>query len=110
MSPSTSPTPAVAGRLWGPLPTCPAGRSRNANEGRLAQHVSQLPTARRLPWHIFQWGGARQHEIVFIFTAAFADEAAYEFPEQVIADDRGAARDLADARNGWPAPRPGRCG
>jgi ADP-ribose pyrophosphatase YjhB (NUDIX family) len=42
--------------------------------------------------NIFQWGGATQHEIVFIFTAAFADEAAYEIPEQGIADDRGRAR------------------
>jgi len=41
--------------------------------------------------NIFQWGGATQHEIVFIFTAAFADEAAYEIREQVIADDRGRA-------------------
>jgi ADP-ribose pyrophosphatase YjhB (NUDIX family) len=42
--------------------------------------------------NIFEWDGATQHEIVFIFTAAFADEAAYEIPEQVIADDRGGAR------------------
>ena len=42
--------------------------------------------------NIFQWGGATQHEIVFVFTAAFADEAAYEIPEQAIADDRGRAR------------------
>jgi ADP-ribose pyrophosphatase YjhB (NUDIX family) len=42
--------------------------------------------------NIFQWGGTTQHEIVFVFTAAFADEAAYEIPEQAIADDRGRAR------------------
>jgi hypothetical protein len=42
--------------------------------------------------NIFQWGGATQHEIVFVFTAAFADEAAYEIPEQAIADDHGRAR------------------
>jgi ADP-ribose pyrophosphatase YjhB (NUDIX family) len=42
--------------------------------------------------NIFQWGGATQHEIVFIFTAAFADEAAYQIPEQAIADDHGRAR------------------
>src|SRR6266550_3088223 len=61
--------------------------------------------------NIFQWGGATQHEIVFIFTAAFADEAAYEIPEQasrmIVA---GPARDLADARDSQPAPLPGRCG
>ena len=28
--------------------------------------------------NIFEWGGATQHEIVFLFTAAFADETAYE--------------------------------
>jgi len=49
--------------------------------------------------NIFQWGGATQHEIVFIFTAAFADEAAYEIPERAIADDRGRARVI------WRAPR-----
>ncbi len=37
--------------------------------------------------NIFQWGGATQHEIVFVFTAAFANEAAYEIPEQTILDD-----------------------
>src|SRR6476646_4210584 len=42
--------------------------------------------------NIFQWGGATQHEIVFVFTAAFADEAAYDRPERVIADDHGRAR------------------
>ena len=42
--------------------------------------------------NIFQWGGATQHEIVFIFTAAFAEEAAYGIPEQAIADDHGRAR------------------
>ena len=36
--------------------------------------------------NIFRWGGATQHEIVFIFTAAFADEAAYEIGEQAILD------------------------
>jgi ADP-ribose pyrophosphatase YjhB (NUDIX family) len=36
--------------------------------------------------NIFLWAGATQHEIVFIFTASFADEAAYEIPEQTIRD------------------------
>jgi ADP-ribose pyrophosphatase YjhB (NUDIX family) len=31
--------------------------------------------------NIFQWGGSRQHEIIFIFTTVFADEAAYEIDE-----------------------------
>ena len=48
--------------------------------------------------NIFQWGGATHHEIVFVFTAAFADEAAYEIGEQAIADDHGRARVI------WRAP------
>ena len=42
--------------------------------------------------NIFEWDGATQHEIVFIFTAAFADEAAYEISEQPIRDARGKVR------------------
>jgi ADP-ribose pyrophosphatase YjhB (NUDIX family) len=42
--------------------------------------------------NIFQWDGVTQHEIVFIFTAAFADEAAYEIPEQTVLDARGMTR------------------
>jgi ADP-ribose pyrophosphatase YjhB (NUDIX family) len=37
--------------------------------------------------NIFPWQGGTEHEVVFIFGAAFADEAAYEIEEQVIADD-----------------------
>jgi ADP-ribose pyrophosphatase YjhB (NUDIX family) len=36
--------------------------------------------------NLFDWAGALQHEIVFVFTAAFADEAAYEIREQWIRD------------------------
>ena len=36
--------------------------------------------------NIFPWQGGTEHEVVFIFSAAFADEAAYEIDEQVIAD------------------------
>ena len=36
--------------------------------------------------NIFVWGGATKHEIVFVFTAAFADEAAFEIGEQAILD------------------------
>jgi len=42
--------------------------------------------------NIFEWDGATRHEIVFIFTAAFADEAAYEISEQPIRDARGKVR------------------
>ena len=37
--------------------------------------------------NIFQWDGALQHEVVFMFTASFADMAAYEIPQQRILDD-----------------------
>jgi ADP-ribose pyrophosphatase YjhB (NUDIX family) len=42
--------------------------------------------------NIFEWNGATQHEIVFVFTAAFADEAAYAITEQVIRDTGGKTR------------------
>ena len=61
----------------------------------LQEEIGQALTGVRLAGvleNIFQWGGATQHEIVFVFTAAFANEAAYEVPEQAIADDRGRAR------------------
>ena len=47
--------------------------------------------------NIFPWQGGTEHEVVFIYTAAFADEAAYEIEEQVIADD-------ADNRVLWRDP------
>jgi len=37
--------------------------------------------------NIFPWRGRTQHEIVFIFAAAFADPAAYEIAEQRIRDE-----------------------
>ena len=42
--------------------------------------------------NIFQWGGATQHEVVFIFTAGFADAAAYQIAEQTILDLRDITR------------------
>jgi ADP-ribose pyrophosphatase YjhB (NUDIX family) len=36
--------------------------------------------------NIFQWDGSTQHEVVFIFEAAFADPDAYEIAEQPIRD------------------------
>jgi ADP-ribose pyrophosphatase YjhB (NUDIX family) len=36
--------------------------------------------------NIFGWQGGTEHEVVFIFSAAFADEAAYDIGDQVIAD------------------------
>ena len=57
----------------------------------IGQALARVRLARVLE-NIFQWGGGTQHEIVFIFTAAFASETAYEISEQAIADDRGRAR------------------
>ena len=37
--------------------------------------------------NIFGWRGGTEHEVVFIFTAAFADASAYEFQEQRILDN-----------------------
>ena len=39
--------------------------------------------------NIFSWQGGSEHEVVFIFTAAFADAAAYEIEEQPILDNAG---------------------
>ena len=47
--------------------------------------------------NIFPWQGGTEHEVVFIFSAAFADQAAYKIEEQVIADD-------TESRVVWRAP------
>ena len=39
--------------------------------------------------NIFEWEGATEHEIVFIYAASFRDAAAYEIAEQRILDDAG---------------------
>ncbi len=36
--------------------------------------------------NIFQWDGETQHEVVFMFAARLADEAAYEIAEQHVLD------------------------
>jgi ADP-ribose pyrophosphatase YjhB (NUDIX family) len=48
--------------------------------------------------NIFQWDGATQHEIVFMFAAAFADQSAYEIQEQRILDKADGTRVI------WRAP------
>jgi ADP-ribose pyrophosphatase YjhB (NUDIX family) len=49
--------------------------------------------------NIFPWRGGIGHEIVFLYTAAFSDPAAYEIDEQVIRDEaEGRARVI------WRAP------
>lgn len=37
--------------------------------------------------NIFPWRDGTEHEVVFIFAAAFADEAAYQIEDQLIRDD-----------------------
>ena len=39
--------------------------------------------------NIFGWRGSTEHEVVFIFVAAFASAAAYEIEEQPILDNPG---------------------
>lgn len=54
------------------------------------EEISQPLTGVRLLGvleNIFPWHGGTEHEVVFIYGAAFADRAAYEIEEQVIADD-----------------------
>lgn len=57
----------------------------------VGQEIADLRLAGVLE-NIFDWDGATQHEIVFVFTAAFADLAAYDIDEQVILDSRTQAR------------------
>jgi len=55
-----------------------------------AEEIGQELTGVRLLGvleNIFGWRGGTEHEVVFIFAAAFADEAAYEIEEQLIRDD-----------------------
>jgi ADP-ribose pyrophosphatase YjhB (NUDIX family) len=37
--------------------------------------------------NMFEWDGAKQHEVVFVFAASFAEDSAYEIAEQVIRDN-----------------------
>jgi ADP-ribose pyrophosphatase YjhB (NUDIX family) len=69
--------------------------ARDTVHREFREEIGQALTGVRLAGvleNIFPWGGATQHEIVFVFTAAFADDAAYEIREQPIADDHGRAR------------------
>ena len=55
-----------------------------------AEEIGQELTGVRLLGvleNIFGWRGGTEHEVVFIFTAAFADASAYEFGEQRILDN-----------------------
>lgn len=59
------------------------------------EEIGQALTGVRLAGvleNIFGWNGDTQHEIVFVFSAAFADASAYEIAEQVIRDARSRTR------------------
>ena len=51
----------------------------------IAQDLTNVRLAGVLE-NLFRWGDVAAHEVDFIFTAAFADEAAYEIAEQQILD------------------------
>jgi len=75
--------------------------ARDTVRRELREEIGQELTAVRLASvveNIFQWDDATQHEIVFLFIAAFADPAAYEIAEQAILDSRRRTRVI------WRAP------
>jgi ADP-ribose pyrophosphatase YjhB (NUDIX family) len=74
-----------------------AETARREFEEEIDQEITGLRRVGVLE-NIFDWGEARQHEIVFIFAASFADEAAYEISEQTIRDDGREPRVI------WRAP------
>lgn len=56
------------------------------------EEIGQVVTGVRLLGvleNIFGWRGGTEHEVVFIFAAAFAAAAAYEVDEQAILDNPG---------------------
>ena len=74
-----------------------ADTARREFEEELGQEITDLCRVGVLE-NIFDWGDSPQHEIVFIFTAKFADEAAYDIAEQTIRDDHRKPRVI------WRAP------
>jgi ADP-ribose pyrophosphatase YjhB (NUDIX family) len=61
----------------------------------IREEIGQALTRVRLAGvveNIFAWDGAARHEIVFVYTAAFADQAAYEIAEQAILDEHDPVR------------------
>jgi ADP-ribose pyrophosphatase YjhB (NUDIX family) len=70
---------------------------RREFQEEIGQNLTEVRLAGVLE-NIFEWNGTTQHEIVFIFKAAFAHEAAYQIREQRIRDARGTTRVI------WRAP------
>ncbi len=70
---------------------------------RIGQTLAHVRLANVLE-NIFTWNGAIQHEIVFVFTAALADQAAYEIPEQLIRDTAAKTRVIWRAADATSPP------
>lgn len=70
-------------------------RALDTVQREFREEIGQALTGVRLAGvleNLFQWNGATQHEVVFVFSAGFADESAYEIPEQVIRDSTEQSR------------------
>jgi ADP-ribose pyrophosphatase YjhB (NUDIX family) len=70
-------------------------RARVTIEREIVEEIGQALTGVRLAGvleNIFEWAGTTQHEVVFIFTADFADVAAYDVAEQTVRDSDGPTR------------------
>ncbi len=69
----------------------------------IAEEIRQRLSAVRLLGvleNIFRWDGALQHEVVFMYTASFADLDAYEITQQRILDEAdGGTRVIWRARD-----------
>jgi len=64
-------------------------RAQGTIEREIAEEIGQELTGVRLAGvleNIFSWDGVIQHEVVFVFSAGFADEAAYEVTDQAVRD------------------------
>lgn len=62
-----------------------ADAARRELREEIGQELADLRLAGVLE-NIYGWQGGTEHEIVFVFTAALADDSAYEITEQVILD------------------------
>ena len=80
-----------------------ADTARREFEEEIGQQITGLNRVGVLE-NIFDWGERRQHEIVFVFAASFADDAAYEISEQTIRDDRRAPRVIWRAADATTPP------
>lgn len=64
-------------------------RARETIEREIGEEIGETLAGVRLAGvleNIFTWEGETQHEVVFIFQCAFADEAAYDLAERVVRD------------------------